>query len=141
MVTNILIPVSQGDPKEHPTTHAMGLKYCIFQWVHKGEIHFKLTLRILTIQTLYSIHLLSKLSVSGWVKNGMKTKAIDLNLWNLLHNLEFPNTYIVLTIQIIKNSIQLQIFILLDPNFPQTLITAIKYKNTCFKHHKTTCND
>ena len=30
---------------------------------------------------------------------------------------------------------------LLDPNFSQILITAIKYKNTCFKYNKTTCND
>ena len=106
MVTNILIPVSQGDPKEHPTSWTQILYISMGP---QGEIHFKLTLRILTIQTLYSIHLLSKLSVSGWVKKWKKTKAIDLNLWNLLHNLEFPNTYIVLTIQIIKNSIQLQI--------------------------------
>ena len=54
-----------------------------------------------------------------------------------MHNLEFYNNYIVLTIQTIKINIQLKIFILLKPNLPLTHITAIKYKNTYLKHNKT----
>ena len=40
-----------------------------------------------------------------------------------------------------KINIQSKIFILLNPNLSITHITAIKYKNTCIEHNKTTCND
>ena len=58
----------------------------------------------------------------------MKTNAIDLNLYTLLHNLEFYNNYIVLTIQTIKINIQSKISILFNPNLSLTHITAIQYK-------------
>ena len=71
----------------------------------------------------------------------MKTNALDLKFYNLLHNLEFHNNYIGLTIQTIKINMQSKISLLFNPNLSLTYITAIKYKNTCIKHNKTTCND
>ena len=62
-------------------------------------------------------------------------------MYNLLHNLEFHNNYIVLTIQTIQINIQAKISILFDPNLSLTHITPIKYKihasNTTKQHTPT----